>query len=77
QAPGWRVRGRKAVRSMAMRFPRYLARDPRDFFYLTLRPTLPGPALSGAGDEEGRFSSAGLPHAGWPYAFARARAGAT
>lgn len=74
-APGWRVRGRKAVRSMAMRFPRYLGHDPRDFFYLTLRPTLPGPALAGAGESEGRFSTAGLPHAGWPYAFARARAG--
>jgi hypothetical protein len=82
-APRWRVRARKAVRSMAMRFPRYLARDPRDFFYLTLRPVLPGPPLEGSvegasggeGDAEGRFSSAGLPHAGWPYAFARARAG--
>ncbi|AKF06873.1 hypothetical protein [Sandaracinus amylolyticus] len=77
QSPGWRVRGRKAVRSMAMRFPRYLARDPRDFFYLTLRPTLPGPALAGATESEGRFSSTGLPHAGWPYAFARTRSAET
>lgn len=76
-APGWRVRGRKAVRSMAMRFPRYLTRDPRDFFYLTLRPTLPGPPLRNATAEEGRFSSVGLPHAGWPYAFARLRVGDT
>jgi hypothetical protein len=76
-APGWRVRARKAVRSMAMRFPRYLSHDPRDFFYLTLRPVLPGPPLAGASGEEGRFSSAGLPHAGWPYAFARTRVGTT
>lgn len=76
-APGWRVRGRKAVRSMAMRFPRYLTRDPRDFFYLTLRPTLPGPPLAGAAPAEGEFSSVGLPHAGWPYAFARLRVGST
>jgi hypothetical protein len=76
-ASGWRVRGRKAVRSMAMRFPRYLTRDPRDFFYLTLRPTLPGPPLRNATPEEGGFSSAGLPHAGWPYAFARLRVGNT
>jgi hypothetical protein len=74
-APGWRVRGRKAVRSMAMRFPRYTEHDARDFFYLTLRPVLPGPPLAGATDGEGAFSSSGLPHAGWPYAFARARSG--
>jgi hypothetical protein len=67
-APGVRVRARKAVRSMQMRFPRYIARDPRDFFYLTLRPVLPGPALI-TGEA---FSTDGLPHAGWPYAFARA-----
>jgi hypothetical protein len=73
RAPGYRIRGRRAVRSMAMRFPRYLYRDARDFFYLTLRPTLPGPALEGASGEEGSFSSHGLPHAGWPYPFARAR----
>lgn len=63
---GFDVRARKAVRSMAMRFPRYLERDPRDFFYLTLRPTLPGPDT-----ELGHFETRGLPHAGWPYAFAR------
>lgn len=70
-ASGVRFRARKAVRSMQMRFPRYTARDPRDFFYLTLRPTLPGPALDGGVS----LSSEGLPHAGWPYAFARASRG--
>ncbi|MBP7681252.1 MAG: hypothetical protein KBB95_05125 [Deltaproteobacteria bacterium] len=73
----YHMRGRKLVRSMTpMRFPRYIQRDPRDFFYLTLRPTLPGPAiaLSGAprAEGEGQFQTTGLPHAGWPHAFARA-----
>jgi len=75
RARGYRIRGRRAVRSMAMRFPRYLSRDARDFFYLTLRPTLPGPALEGARGEDGTFSSLGLPHAGWPHPFARTRSG--
>jgi hypothetical protein len=72
-ADGVRFRARKAVRSMQMRFPRYTARDPRDFFYLTLRPTLPGPALVAVeGLADGlALSTDGLPHAGWPYAFAR------
>jgi hypothetical protein len=64
------VRARKAVRSMdPMRFPRYIRRDPRDFFFLTLRPVLPGPDLP-TGE---RFATRGLPHAGWPHAFARTR----
>lgn len=75
QASGWRARGRLLASSMTpMSFPRYIRRDPRDFFYLTLRPVLPGPALEGA-DEEENFSSDGLPHAGWPHAFARAHLG--
>lgn len=74
------MRGRKLVRSMTpMRFPRYIRRDPRDFFYLTIRPTLPGPHVAfgeggapASGTEgEGQFSTSGLPHAGYPHAFAR------
>lgn len=72
-ADGYRIRARKAVRSMQMRFPRYVEHDPRDFFYLTLRPVLPGPALAGGE----ALSTDGLPNAGWPYAFARARHGDT
>lgn len=73
---GWTMRGRKAVRSMTpMRFPRYMRRDPRDFFYLTLKPILPGPDVL-VGDQSTSFSTDGLPHAGWPYPFARARLGA-
>jgi hypothetical protein len=70
EADGWRLRARRAVRSMAMPFPRYSQRDGRDFFYLTLRPLLPGPDVG-----ETRFSTEGLPHAGWPHAFARASFG--
>lgn len=70
----WTVRARKAVLSMdPMRFPRYIRRDPRDFFFLTLRPMVPGPDLAGPDPAHPvRFSTQGLPHAGWPHAFARA-----
>ena len=72
-ARGWRVRGRKLVRTMTpMTFPRYIRRDPRDFFYLTLKSVLPGPHLEGSADGEGVFDTRGLPHAGWPHAFAMA-----
>ncbi len=74
----WHLRARRAVRSMGMPFPRYSERDGRDFFYLTLRPVLPGPAIvvpDGA-EGEGAFSTEGLPHAGWPHAFARTFLGA-
>ncbi|MEM9067805.1 MAG: hypothetical protein AAGE52_04840 [Myxococcota bacterium] len=68
----WRVRGRKLVRSMTpMTFPRYIRRDPRDFFYLTLKPVLPGPHLREGEEGEGVFVTSGLPHAGWTHAFAR------
>lgn len=65
----WTASVRKAVRSMdPMRFPRYIRRDPRDFFYLMLRPVLPGPALA----DGTAYDVRGLPHDGFPYAFARA-----
>jgi hypothetical protein len=45
-AQAYRFRGRRLFRSMQlMNFPRYIQRQARDFFYLTLRPTLPGPPL--------------------------------
>jgi hypothetical protein len=73
----WTVRARKAVRSMdPMRFPRYIRRDPRDFFFLTLRPMLPGPELPGLpGQRPVALSTQGLPHVGWPHPFARAALG--
>ncbi|MGF1466486.1 MAG: hypothetical protein ACFCGT_10150 [Sandaracinaceae bacterium] len=74
RTPGdWRLRARLAVRSMGMPFPRYSGRDARDFFYLVLKPVLPGPHLEvdAGGPGEGVFDTSGLPHAGWPHAFAR------
>lgn len=75
---GWHLRARRAVRSMGMPFPRYSDRDARDFFYLTLKPILPGPhlALEAGAEGEGVFSTEGLPHAGFPLPFARAWMGA-
>ncbi len=77
RASSFRVRGRKLVRAMTpMRFPRYIRRDPRDFFYLTLKPVLPGPHLGdGRPGAPGTFDTSGLPHAGWPHAFARTHLG--
>ena len=73
-ADGMIMRSRRAVRTMVhMRFPRYISRDPRDFFYLTTKPVLPGNPLPG--DPRAVFSSEGLPHAGWPHALARAQSG--
>lgn len=72
QGLGFTFRSRLAVQTMTpLRFPRYLGRDPRDFFFLTLKPVLPGPALA-FGARPVEFSTDGLPHAGWPHALARA-----
>jgi hypothetical protein len=74
QGLGYGLRARLAVKTMTpLRFPRYVGRDPRDFFFLTLKPVLPGPPLALADGTAIAFSAAGLPHAGWPHAFARAR----
>jgi hypothetical protein len=74
---GWRLRARRAVASMQMDFPRYSLEDARDFFYLTLRPILPGPPVANASEGEGAYDSSGLPNAGWPPSFARATVGET
>ena len=73
--PGWRYRGRRMLRMMGlMNFPRYIRRESRDFFYLTLRHVLPGePIPPGVPDpeaEEGKWALNGLPQHGWPYAIA-------
>jgi hypothetical protein len=73
---GYTARAKLAVKTMTpLRFPRYIDRDPRDFFFITQKPVLPGPELA-LGSSAVKFSTAGLPHAGWPNAFARARLGA-
>ena len=68
ELPGYVLRARKAVTAMGMVLPRYIRPDPRDFFYLTLKP---GIETVEAASDELSFSSADLPHAGWPPAFAR------
>jgi hypothetical protein len=72
---GWRFRGRRMLRYMGlMNFPRYINREARDFFYLTLRHVLPGQRLSApivpAEPGEGEWTVKGLPQHGWPYALA-------
>jgi hypothetical protein len=73
---GWKFRARRLIRGMGlMNFPRYIKREGRDFFYMTLRNVLPGPALVPvipklplAGEGEWRLK--GLPQHGFPYALA-------
>jgi len=74
---GWRFRGRRLIRGMGlMHFPRYIKREGRDYFYMTLRHVLPGPAIGGAaGDgrepgKDGAWRVKGLPQHGFPYALA-------
>jgi len=65
---GWTFRARRLIRGMGlMHFPRYIKREGRDYFYLTLRYVLPGEPLDGA---EG-WQVKGLPQHGYPYALAR------
>lgn len=77
QAKGFSFRARLGVTTMSpMAFPRYLERDRRDYFYLTLKAVLPGPSLQ-IGGKSIDYSTVGLPHAGFPHAFARADVGAS
>ncbi len=73
-APGFRFRGRRLFRGMQlMNFPRYIGHEARDFFYLTLRPLLPGSDIASATGEsdDGKWKVDELPQHGRPYAFAR------
>lgn len=61
-----RFRARKMVQEMGhMRFPRYVGRDPRDFFYLLVKKTIfDGPAPDSGGGTDGWkpvASTEGLP----------------
>lgn len=72
---GWRFRARRFIKGMGlMNFPRYIKREGRDFFYMTLRPMLPGkPLAPGAPSPEkgeGEWRLKGLPQHGFPYALA-------
>lgn len=71
----WRFRGRRMVRGMGlMSFPRYIQREARDFFYLTMRAALPGPDLLPvivpAEPGEGKWRTKQLPQHGFPHAVA-------
>jgi hypothetical protein len=75
QMPGWDFRARRMIRGMGlMNFPRYIKREARDFFYLSLRHVLPGPAvptaISPPLEGEGVWRVKGLPQHGFPYAMA-------
>jgi hypothetical protein len=73
---GWKFRARRLIGGMGlMNFPRYIQREGRDFFYLTLRSVLPGEPLKSldgapAGDGDGAWRVKGLPQHGFPYAVA-------
>jgi hypothetical protein len=65
--PEFKFRSRRMIKSMGhILFPRYVQRDARDFFYLTARSVLPGPAL----DKDSSWRVKGLPQHGFPYAIA-------
>ncbi len=72
--PGWKFRARRLITGMGlMYFPRYIKREGRDFFYLTLRHVLPGRPLrisKSAPPSEGQWRVKGLPQHGFPYALA-------
>jgi hypothetical protein len=74
---GWTFRARRMVRFMGlMNFPRYIQREARDYFYLTLRDVIPGedlkPVVQPALPDEGKWRTTGLPQHGFPYALATA-----
>jgi hypothetical protein len=65
---GWSFRAKRLISSMGlMHFPRYIKREGRDFFYLTLRHVLPGAPLA----EASPWQVESLPQHGFPYALAR------
>jgi hypothetical protein len=72
---GWSFLGRRMLKYMGlMNFPRYIGRESRDFFYLTLRNLLPGenltPPIKPAEAGEGVWSVKNLPQHGFPAAIA-------
>lgn len=75
--PNMTFRARKLVRRMSHNLPRYIRRDPRDFFYLLLRSTLPGeplrPPVTPAQQGEGTWHVNGLGTHAFPWPMARTR----
>jgi len=65
--PEFKFRSRRMIKSMGhILFPRYIQRESRDFFYLTVRNVLPGAPIAGGAD----WRVKGLPQHGYPYASA-------
>lgn len=65
--PEFKFRSRRMTKSMGhILFPRYIQRDSRDFFYLTVRDVLPGAPI----DADTPWRVKGLPQHGYPYASA-------
>lgn len=65
--PEFKFRSRRMTKSMGhILFPRYIQRDARDFFYLTVRNVLPGAPI----DADTPWRVKGLPQHGYPYASA-------
>ncbi len=77
--PGYSFRAKRFIKGMGlMNFPRYIKREARDYFYLTLRHVLPGnnlPIVAGAPELEGEgaWRVKDLPQNGFPYAMATTR----
>src|SRR5690606_38533275 len=73
ELPGWEYMGRRMIKYMAlMNFPRYITRESRDFFYLTLRHVLPGPPIPEHLAQAGNWRTKGLSQHGWPLVIATA-----
>lgn len=73
--PGWSFRAKRLIKGMGlMNFPRYIKREARDYFYLTLRYVVPGDNLpvvnEPAAENEGAWTTKDLPQHGYPYAIA-------
>jgi hypothetical protein len=72
--PGYAFRSRRMIRGMGhMLFPRYIQREARDFFYLTMRSVLPGAPIDrgpSTDPNDGVWRTKGLPQHGFPYALA-------
>ncbi len=75
EMPGWEFRSKRLIKGMGlMNFPRYIKREARDYFYLTLRHVLPGENLvspqATPPEGDGAWQVKGLPQHGFPYAIA-------
>ncbi len=78
--PGFEFQGRRMLRYMSlMQFPRYLRRQTRDFFYLSLKHILPGANLEPASElgealpNEGVWAGTEDPKGAWPPAIVRTK----